>query len=231
MTGFTDIHSHLIYGIDDGAQSRADMEAMLDAAYADGIAYLFATSHMAPGVRPFDFAAYRQRLGEACGYCRAKGYAMTLCAGAEILYTPALRQYAMDRRLPTLADSDYALMDFVPDVTLGEMEAALAWMERYGYITVVAHIERYACLFHGGAAGRLKERYDIRYQVNANTVLTERGLFRAGRIRRWFQEGLVDFVASDAHGVRTRPYLMKRAYAELKRRYGQHYAEQLTGLL
>lgn len=59
MTGFTDIHSHFVYGVDDGAKTRADMEAMLDAAYADGVTSLFATSHMTPGISPFDFLAYR----------------------------------------------------------------------------------------------------------------------------------------------------------------------------
>lgn len=46
MNGFSDIHSHFLYDIDDGAKTREDMEAMLDAANADGIASLFATPMM-----------------------------------------------------------------------------------------------------------------------------------------------------------------------------------------
>ena len=34
---------------DDGAQNRAEMEAMLDAAHTDGIAFLFATPYVTPG--------------------------------------------------------------------------------------------------------------------------------------------------------------------------------------
>ena len=48
MMGFTDLHSHFVYGVDDGARTRADMEAMLDAAYADGIVSMFATPHITP---------------------------------------------------------------------------------------------------------------------------------------------------------------------------------------
>ena len=43
MKGFRDIHSHFVYGVDDGARTREDMEAMLDAAHADGIASLVST--------------------------------------------------------------------------------------------------------------------------------------------------------------------------------------------
>lgn len=230
MTGFTDIHAHFIYGVDDGAKTREDMESMLDAAHADGIAALFATPHVMPGVRFFDSAAYLRRFGEACAYCRSQGYAMTLYTGAEVLYTPALQNYVMDHRLPTLADSDRVLMEFVPDVTMREVESALELMDRYGYVTVLAHIERYACLFHGKAVNELKARYNVQYQVNGDTVLNERGFFRTRRIRSWFQEGQVDFVASDAHDVHQRPFRLKKVYAELERKYGQVYAGRLTGV-
>ena len=55
------------------------------------------------------------------------------------------------------------------------------------------------CLHAGKTAVKLKERHDVLYQVNANTLLTERGYFRTRRMERWFREGLVDYVASDAH--------------------------------
>lgn len=230
MTGFTDIHSHFVYGVDDGAKAREEMEAMLDAAYADGITSLFATSHMIPGIRPFDTTMYSKHLDEARSYCQSKGYAMTLYLGAEIMYTPALQNYIIDHRLPTLADSDHVLMEFVPDITLRELESALEMMERYDYMTVLAHIERYACFFHGNVVKRLRSQHNIRCQVNANTVLKEQGFFRNRRIQSWFRDGLVDFVASDAHDVKKRPFQMKRAYVALKQKYGQSMAERLTGM-
>ena len=52
MRGFRDIHSHFLYGLDDGAQSRQDMERMLYAAYQDGIVHRYATPHALPGVAP-----------------------------------------------------------------------------------------------------------------------------------------------------------------------------------
>ena len=32
MSGFTDYHAHFVYGVDDGARTREEMFAMLDAA-------------------------------------------------------------------------------------------------------------------------------------------------------------------------------------------------------
>ena len=53
MSGFTDYHAHFVYGVDDGARTREEMFAMLDAAAADGVTRLFATSHSTPGMEPF----------------------------------------------------------------------------------------------------------------------------------------------------------------------------------
>ena len=58
MSGFTDALARFICGADDGAQNRIEMEAMPDAAHADGVAFLFATPHVAPGAFPLDNGLY-----------------------------------------------------------------------------------------------------------------------------------------------------------------------------
>lgn len=229
MKGFTDIHSHFLYGMDDGARSRVQMEAMLDAAYADGISSLFATPHVTPGIYPLDNALLTQRLNEARRYCRSKGYHMNIYSGAEVLYTPALRNYVVNYRLPTLGDSDYVLMEFVPDIAFKELESALELMERHGYIAVLAHIERYACLLRGNRVGKLKESYNVRCQVNANTMFSKHTFFQTRRICGWFEKEQIDFVASDAHDVKNRPFRMRQAYDNLQQNYGRTYAMLLTG--
>lgn len=47
---FTDIHIHALYGVDDGAKTEAEMQAIVDASYADGIRTLCVTPHFHPGI-------------------------------------------------------------------------------------------------------------------------------------------------------------------------------------
>ena len=230
MTGFVDIHSHFVYGLDDGARTRADMETMLDAAHADGVVSLFATPHITPGVKPFDEEKFNSHLREARRYCQERGYRMQLFSGAEILHTPMLKQYCSAHRLPTLGDSDFVLLEFVPDVSLRELESTVDMLNLNGYTPVLAHIERYGCLYSGSAAAKLKEEYRLRYQINVNTVLNKQSFLRERKLRKWFEGRLVDFVASDAHNVKNRRTNMQKAYGVLKEKYGQQQAELLTGL-
>ena len=133
MSGFRDIHSHFVYGVDDGARTEKDMQAMLDAAQAEGITDLYATPHVVPGIKPFDKETFDRHLKRAADYCYAKGYELALHKGAEIMYTPAIRQQALDNDLPTLGETDFVLMEFSPSIRYAELEEAVELMEMWVY--------------------------------------------------------------------------------------------------
>ena len=125
MSGFTDYHAHFVYGVDDGARTREEMFAMLDAAAADGVTRLFATSHSTPGMEPFPRDVYQRHLDFARAYCAEKGYDLMLESGSELLYTPAAAYAAAEHSLVTLGGTDWVLLEFVPDVAAAEVETAL----------------------------------------------------------------------------------------------------------
>ena len=229
MIGYTDIHAHFLYGMDDGAKSREQMEAMLDAAYADGVTTLFATPHVTPGLSQLDMDTLYLHLEEARHYCRSKGYMMELHPGAEILYAPTLERFAVEKRLPTLADSSCILVEFVPDISYEEINGALEVMKRSGYDVILAHIERYDCLFKGKHIYRLKEKYGIRYQINCNSVLKSRGWWKDYHLKKWLDNELIDFVATDAHDTHNRPTRMNETYATLIKKFRAEYADKLVG--
>ena len=229
MTGFRDIHAHFVYGVDDGAQTRDDMYAMIDAAFRDGVTDLCATPHVTPGLKPFDGLSFSRHFDLAQEYCRQQGYPMALHAGAEILYTPAMTRYAEDGVLPTLGNTSFALMEFVPDVSLDEAERAIDLMEHAGYRLILAHIERYRCMFRGNAY-RIKQNHGVLYQVNCSTVIEQRHFLKAKEIRGWLEDELIDYVATDQHNCTYRRSRMREAYRALKEEYGVRYANRLVGL-
>ena len=208
MSGFTDYHAHFVYGVDDGAQTREEMYAMLDAAAADGVRHLFATSHSTPGMERFPQEIYDRHLALARAYCTQKGY---------------------DLKLLTLGDTDWVLLEFVPNITAKELEAALREITGAGYRILVAHIERYPCLAQHGLLARLHEQYRLRCQINCSAVL-DSGFWQWMRLEHWVKAGLVDAISSDAHNCTSRPTRMRQAYERLCTRVGQTTAQKLTGL-
>ena len=226
---FSDIHSHFVYGMDDGAQTAQDMEAMLDAAVADGVGCLIATPHITPGLHPFNEDRFWRHLLEARAYCQIRGYSLNLYAGAEVLYTPALEHYMSRHALPTLANSQKVLLEFAPAIPFAEITDAVDLLERNGYVPILAHIERYKAL-SGLNIYQLKEQHSVLYQVNCSAVIDGEGLFKDMQLRRWFRDELIDHVASDSHNCRLRKTRMKSAFTILSKRFGVEYARHLVGM-
>lgn len=231
MSGFFDIHSHFLYGVDDGSRTAEEMQAMLDAAYENGIRSIMATPHVTPGIHPVDEDKIALHLEQARAYCREKGYDMQLFSGAEILYSPAMERFIEERKLPALAGSESVLVEFSPDVAMDELDRAVEHMDRAGYTVILAHIERYLCLCRGKAAWQFRERHPrVQYQVNGRTLINPHGFFQKKLIKAWLKDRLIHFVGSDAHRTDWRRFCMREAYESLLTLTDEDYAKRLVGL-
>ena len=137
-----------------------------------------------------------------------------------------------DGGVPTLAGTQYVLVEFMPGVRYDALYKAVEGILRAGYLPIVAHVERYACLAASPKrAIQLKEDLeDVLFQMNASTILGGRGFFSDRHTRHMLDEGLIDIAASDAHDLRVRPTRLREAYAKLKEDYDSVYAANLTGL-
>ena len=230
IKGFIDIHHHLCYGVDDGAQTLDDALAMIKAALEDGTQTILATSHITPGIRPFDTALYMQHLGDIRAACEDEGLALRVLPGAEILYTEQTARFLHEEKIPTLGGTNYVLVEFMPSVAYEDVRKALTGILRSGYLPVVAHVERYDCLARSPRrAAELHGELDVLFQMNCGTVIGGKGFFRDMRAKRLIDDGLIDIVASDAHNVRSRCTKMQDAYKALKARCGAEDAKRMTG--
>lgn len=231
MQGFTDIHHHLIYGMDDGAQNLDQALAMATAAWEDGTTTILGTSHISPGVKPFDLDRYYRHLDALQAACWDQGMNLRLLEGAEILYTEQTCRFLRDRRIPTLGGTDYVLVEFFPTVEYRELYDAIVGILRAGYRPIIAHVERYRCL-----AGSIPKLREVReslgavIQMNCSTVVGGKGFLHDHRNHKLISEGLIDVIATDAHNTTSRPTQMQEAYAWLEKKLGADYAAELMGL-
>ena len=220
MQGYVDIHHHIFYGVDDGPRSLEESRAMLHIAYQEGTRYIIGTPHFDPmGHCPNLNLLYRE-LEELQNYCDVMLPGMELFLGSEILYRDNAYKHLVAGEIPTLASSNYVLVEFFLDTKKDRIEDAIRKLASYGYRTVIAHTERFKDL----ATDReyiqyLKQKYQTLIQVNAEVFVDRQPFYVRRFIRHGMNEGLIDFVASDAHGIKWRRNKLSEALAKVEEKY------------
>lgn len=202
----TDLHMHVIPGVDDGAYDRSMAEIMLAMAYTQGVRAVFATPHSSA----FFYARQRveEQFRELRAWLDASPMDMELYLGCEVRCMPdgmpsvitALRQGV----LPTLNGTRYVLTEFDTGVRpAGALRMTEGLLEE-GWIPVIAHVERYPALFDGHTPEELVRRGCL-LQINAYSLAGETDQAIVGRARALLADGRVSFLGSDAHRLNHRP--------------------------
>lgn len=224
---FVDMHNHILYGVDDGARSFEQMTGMLDCAIKNGVSDLVATPHAIPGRKPFPLPECLERLSEANAWCEQSGAQIRLHLGAEIFYTDDTVRLLDERRIPTLAETTCVLVEFSPDAPYSRLTSAARELGGAGYTAVYAHIERYRCLRPVHRVQELRDQYDVRMQVNANTLINRQSLGTRLWLKSCFKAGLIDLASSDAHNTSARRCRMRDCYQALLDAYAEETARYL----
>lgn len=211
MAHYTDIHSHILPGVDDGAADREMTMEMIDVAYAQGVRVMIVTPHYYPGHVKHPREYVDQVFQETISAVKEKYADLDLYPGNEVYYREGALEKLLDKRVHTLADTPYVLLEFSPGAHINVLRGAVRGCVEAGYYPVLAHIERYQCLWKNEKAVEELVRMGAYMQVNAENFAE--GFFSARR--RWCLklagEGLMHFLASDAHNIKERCPNIKQA--------------------
>lgn len=223
----TDLHIHLLCGVDDGAKTEADMYAMLDAACKDGTRVLCATPHFHPGFWGDNVAAAGEAFAKLTTYAKEKYPDLRLCRGNELRYSRDCVNWLDDGRCRTLNGTQFVLVDFSQDEDRREIVRGLESLLNAGYSPVLAHTERYRHLGPSlGTVAELREN-GVLIQVDSQSVTGGFGHGAKYRARKLLAGRLVDLVASDAHDRGRRPPGLSACYDAVTRQCGASYAQIL----
>lgn len=231
MNGLTDIHAHVVYGVDDGPRTLEESVALLEAACRNGIRQLIATSHAYPSMHAFPRERYFRHLREINFECREKrGMDIQLFSGCEIFYADVAVEQLRQRKLPTLAGTTCVLVEFDPTGSAEAVKDAVRRLANAGYLPVIAHCERYNAFRRNTELFEsLRAEFRVLFQMNAATI-AEKVPWDLHRFRdRALSHGWIDFVATDAHNTSGRPPLLGEAREALAKQYGEAAARRWTG--
>lgn len=211
MEHYIDIHSHILPGVDDGAKDMEMTMAMIDMAYSQGVRVMIATPHYYPGHVKYPKEYVERVFGETVLAVKDKYEDFKILRGNEIYYREGALEKLRSKRIFTLADTPYVLLEFSPGTQYNAICSAVRKCLEDGFYPILAHIERYQSLWKNEKNVRELVRMGAYMQVNAENFMG--GFFSAQR--RWClrlaAEGLMHFIGSDAHNTQDRSPNLKQA--------------------
>jgi protein-tyrosine phosphatase len=219
-----DIHSHILWGLDDGAKSLRESVAMIHLAAECGTSDIVATPHA-------DLRyAYQPELVDAkiAELAEASDNAVRIHRGCDFhLFLENIERAFANPARYTINGRRYLLVEFsdlvIWDSTAGVFERMLA----AGMTPIITHPERNLLL--SANIDRIRGWVDAGccVQLTAQSFLGRFGKEAKTACNEFMRQGLVHFVASDAHDTKHRPPVLTTAFEHIARHYGQACAQTL----
>ncbi|WP_130860468.1 tyrosine-protein phosphatase [Gracilibacillus phocaeensis] len=216
-----DIHCHILPGIDDGAKHMADSISMAQSAVAQGINTIIATPHHMNGAYnnyKTDIIAGVQQLNDTL---QAENIPLTILPGQETrIYGDMVTDLENGDLLPLNETSGYLFVELPSGQVPRYTEQLLFDLQMKDIKPIIVHPERNR---------ELIENPNILYDLVSNGTLTQvtaasvNGNF-GKKIKKFslqlIEANLTHFIASDAHNITSRGFVMQEAYSVIKHKYG-----------
>jgi protein-tyrosine phosphatase len=224
VSGWVDLHCHLLPGVDDGAKSLEDSLEMARALVDLGFAAVAPSPHARPEYAPVE--TVEARLVEVRAALEREGIPLALGRNAENVLDDAFLRSLGTPAARMLGEGRYALVELPYTSPVPALPDTLFRIRTKGVTPVIAHPER--CLEFerkGRAAEAVRGGALLQLDVGA---LTGRYGGTARKLARAFlEEGLYALGATDLHAPVGARDWVGRALAELRSRAGEQTFERL----
>ncbi|REK69266.1 tyrosine-protein phosphatase [Paenibacillus paeoniae] len=222
-----DIHTHILPGLDDGAQDIEDSLRLARAAIEEGINVIIATPHHANGVyinAARDVSRHVQTLNDRFS---AEGMSLRIVSGQEIRVHDDLLEAWHRGELLTLAGSSYVLLEMPSSRIPRGMAELIHELGILGLKPIIAHPERNAEVVKH--PDRLMELIELGAYTQVTTHSLLGGFGKRIKQSAWslLKSGNIHLVSSDAHHVERRGFLLQDAYQAIERSMGEQWSQHL----
>jgi protein-tyrosine phosphatase len=221
----TDLHCHILPGMDDGAKDVTVSLELLRKEQQDGVDQIALTSHF--NSERTDVETFLARRAAAytclCEALKQEPMPFTFKLGAEVYFSPKLCD--LDVQALCMQDTAYLLLEFPTTHRPHFIGQTLQSLRSRGVIPLIAHVERYPyvlndpqLLYEWVAAGAYA-------QINAGALLDAK---LGKKLLKFIDWDLVQVLSTDAHSPDQRPPKLGEAVAMLERKRGGETARRIV---
>ncbi|WP_289029409.1 CpsB/CapC family capsule biosynthesis tyrosine phosphatase [uncultured Paraglaciecola sp.] len=226
-----DLHSHILPGVDDGAQALDDSLTMLRMAVDSGVTTQVLTPHIHVGRYNNTKADLKEHFLKFRDRVDAENIPISLLLAAEMRIGPEIMNLTINDSIPYLGVFEGRrtfLLEFPRgDVPLGS-DNLVKWLLAKNYLPVIVHPERNSAFL--GRYSKLQRFLDLGcpIQITASSLTGKFGRDVQIMAEQLLLDEQVSAIASDCHNVKGRAPDLDKGFDSASKIIGTEHAKRLT---
>lgn len=227
MSGFYDVHTHILPHVDDGAKDMEETVKILEKEYQDGVRTIFATPH------------YRKNMFESSLEKIQQQYELVKAEASRIY--PDLRvllgcEYHANMDMvdmldkggrPTMGGTRCVLTEFSERSDFRKIQERCYTLLTHGYEPIIAHAERYPAISKNMDGLEQLVEMGVYIQMNADSIIGAEGFTMKRFCKKAMKRNLLHLIGSDAHNMKDRSPSMGKCAAYIEKVMGKEYMEKI----
>ena len=195
-----DLHSHLIWGIDDGSKSKEMTVNMLKQAVKGGTKKIVLTPHYLPGYYEVPINEVKERVKELSLLAKEYELDIEIYCGQEVYFFEDILEYYENKLIGTINESRYMLIEFnMRNFSIEEVIYILYDLQLEGIVPVIAHPERYYMFIKNPSLINEFIEEGFLFQLNIGSITGDFGKEVKKTAEIFLKNKIYSFFGSDAH--------------------------------
>lgn len=224
----TDMHSHLIPGIDDGSQNMDQTLIMLSKFESLGYRKVITTPHIISDVYKNDPHIIKEGLKKVREAAIENGMSIQIEAAAEYYFDETLLHKLRTGEELLTFSGNHVLFEFSFHAKPDRIDELLFEFKTRGYQPVLAHFERYLYWIRKPEQARTFREQGVLIQINLNSLTGHYGPEIRKQAEKLIDMNCVDLVGTDCHRIEhlmileknlSLPYMHKINHLDVKNAY------------
>jgi len=228
----TDIHTHVLPGLDDGPENLEESLNLLKHMSESGVDRVICTSHYKSphfDVSQEAMDTKYQVVMETTTTERDLAHFPNLSLGAEVRISNQIVGDIQHNTIPTLGNTRYVLVELSGTEKPENAMRFFHELRVRNHQLILAHPERIVALQRNSDLAEELYALGVLFQLTANCFL------KAGKSEHpaqslawsWLESGMAALIASDSHNTHSRPPVLVQAYERIAERCGDTVVQQL----
>lgn len=195
-----DVHSHIMYGIDDGSESIETSLEILKDAYNNGVTDIFLTPHYIENSR---FNCNNKEKQKILNILKTKlkeeKISINLYIGNEVFIDENILEHIKNNEIATLNNSKYILVELPMGRMYNNTKEILFNLIIEGYTIVLAHPERYRYMQEDDKKLEELLSMGVLLQGNYRSLFGYYGKDAKKALKKFIKKKQISFLGSDIH--------------------------------